>query len=312
MQATDFHRFIGLVGELTARQRDIVCAALAADEAAEALTLIEARFGAAPLCGHCQSANVQKWGKRGGLSRYRCRDCRRTFNALTGAPLARLRKRSSWIAYARALVDGLSVRKAAKCCGLDPTTAFRWRHRFLSSIAETKAKRLEGIVEADEAFFLRSEKGSRHLTRLPRKRGGSGAPAKQAQDQVPVLIARDRHGGTTDAVMADKSAASISAVLASAVVKDAVLVSDGAQAYRSFAVSAGILHIGLIVAQGERTRGVYHIQNVNAYVSRLKGWMARFKGVATKYLGSYLGWRRLLDREGEHATPELCLTGALA
>jgi len=38
------------------------------------------------------------------------------------------------------------------------------------------------------------------------------------------------------------------------------------------------------------------VQNVNAYVSRLRSWMRRFKGVATKYLASYLGWFRMLDR----------------
>ena len=41
---------------------------------------------------------------------------------------------------------------------------------------------------------------------------------------------------------------------------------------------------------------IFHIQNLNAYISRLKKWMARFNGVATKYLESYLGWRRLLER----------------
>ena len=34
--------------------------------------------------------------------------------------------------------------------------------------------------------------------------------------------------------------------------------------------------------------GVYHLQNVNAYDSRLKNWMGRFHGVATKYLENYL------------------------
>jgi hypothetical protein len=42
---------------------------------------------------------------------------------------------------------------------------------------------------------------------------------------------------------------------------------------------------------------VFHIQHVNAYHSRLKDWMRRFKGVSTKYLANYLGWRRLLERE---------------
>ncbi len=40
---------------------------------------------------------------------------------------------------------------------------------------------------------------------------------------------------------------------------------------------------------------VFHIQNVNAYHSRLKGWMTRFHGVATKYLDHYLGWHRYMD-----------------
>jgi hypothetical protein len=42
----------------------------------------------------------------------------------------------------------------------------------------------------------------------------------------------------------------------------------------------------------------YHIPNVNAYTSRWKGWMARFRGVATAYLPNYLGWHRKLECDG--------------
>jgi hypothetical protein len=41
-------------------------------------------------------------------------------------------------------------------------------------------------------------------------------------------------------------------------------------------------------ARDQQTRihlGSYHIQNVNAYISRLKRWICRFNGVATRYLG---------------------------
>ena len=40
-------------------------------------------------------------------------------------------------------------------------------------------------------------------------------------------------------------------------------------------------------------------QNVNAYHSRWKQWMDRFKGVATSYLENYLGWFRALDRNAQ-------------
>jgi len=42
-------------------------------------------------------------------------------------------------------------------------------------------------------------------------------------------------------------------------------------------------------------KDIVHIKNVNAYHSRLKGWMRRFNGVATKYLDNYLSWYRCLD-----------------
>jgi hypothetical protein len=45
--------------------------------------------------------------------------------------------------------------------------------------------------------------------------------------------------------------------------------------------------------------GAFHVQNVNACHGRLKGWMGRFNGVATRYLPHYLGWRRTLERAAE-------------
>ena len=48
--------------------------------------------------------------------------------------------------------------------------------------------------------------------------------------------------------------------------------------------------------RGERTRGAWHIQNVNACHGRFKGWMKRFKGVATSCLPNDPGWFRALDR----------------
>ncbi|MDP2828040.1 MAG: IS1595 family transposase, partial [Sulfuricellaceae bacterium] len=54
------------------------------------------------------------------------------------------------------------------------------------------------------------------------------------------------------------------------------------------------------------------VQNVNAYHSRLKGWVYKFRGVATCYLANYLGWFRALDRDsGNGPNPAQWLTMAL-
>ena len=63
--------------------------------------------------------------------------------------------------------------------------------------------------------------------------------------------------------------------------KDAVLCSDSSLAMTTAAKQLGVLHEPINLAEGVRTRGPWHIQNVNNYHSRLKGWMDRFMGVAT-------------------------------
>lgn len=271
---------------------------------------IEARFAIDPQCPHCGSGTIAKWGSANGLRRYRCKPCKVTFNALTGTPLAHLHKRELWLPHAQALVDGISLRKVAARLNVDLTTAFRWRHRFLKAPKARKAKTLEGTVEADETYFLYSEKGSRTLTRPARKRGGKASKPGLSAEQVPVLIARDRNKATTDQILPDRSETSIAAVLEPVVAKSAILVSDGAKAYRAFANRAGIVHVELNVSAGQHRWGIYHVQNVNNYGSRLKGWLRRFNGVATKYLDSYLGWHRADDREGDTLSAKYMLAAA--
>ena len=69
--------------------------------------------------------------------------------------------------------------------------------------------------------------------------------------------------------------------------------------------------IALVVGAGTHASGCYHIQNVNGYMSRLEGWLRPFNGVATNYLKSCLGWRRMIERDGERLTPRHCLAGAM-
>ncbi len=166
-------------------------------------------------------------------------------------------------------------------------------------------------MEADETFFLRSFKGVRKISRAPRKRGGPASKRGAPDEQVPVLVLRDRSGATADDVLENLKVAEIYRVLTPIAAKDTVPVSDGAPAYASFAFEAGIGHVGPRGRRGERRQGVFHIQDVNAYRCRLKTWMRRFNGVATKYLPNYLGWRRMFVREGENIGPQRCLLAAL-
>ncbi len=89
---------------------------------------------------------------------------------------------------------------------------------------------------------------------------------------------------------------------------EAVLCSDGAGVYAAFARRCHITHRIVHNRPGQRVRaGAFHIQNVNAYHRRLKEWMGRFHGVATRYLPHYLAWRRMLERYRATIQPRHCL-----
>lgn len=153
-------------------------------------------------CAHCGADEIVGWGRSHGLPRYRCKACGRTFNAATGTAMARLRKKDRWLDQAQAMIESVSLAKAAERCGVHPTTAYRWRHRFLSAPALDKPQTLRGVVEADETFILESFKGRRSgLARKARKRGGKARHPGAFSDNIPVLVARDRSGATIDAVL---------------------------------------------------------------------------------------------------------------
>src|SRR3954449_5617451 len=213
MREADFEVLLHLVERLSDEQRTALGRALAsASGEPEAVRLLERAFAAAPRCPHCGAERLQRWGSASGLRRYRCQACRKTFNALTGTSLARLRKKACWLRYGEALAAGMTLAKAAAHCGVHLTTSFRWRHRFLR--APTAAREaLAGVVEAGEAFFRRSHKGFRRRGRgsPPPAWSRRPSPSSAAPTRVPAggdAATPHPSGGRTGAASGPASAAS--------------------------------------------------------------------------------------------------------
>ncbi len=124
---------------------------------------------------------------------------------------------------------------------------------------------------------------------------------------------RDRSGNTAQVVLLGVGAYDIHGAIKPRVAKDALLCSDGARPFGFAAREIGLHHEALSARAGERMRdGVFHIQNVNAYDSRLKEWMRRFHDVSTRYLPHYLTWRDMIERLGEAATPATFVLDAVS
>ena len=154
-----FGKLLDQLKELTAAQAEKVVAALRRRGDGDAVRrVIEQRVSGTPKCPRCGAAHIRRYGMEHGLQRYRCVGCGRTFNALTGTPLARLRKKECWASFANSLQQSHSVREAARQAGVAKNTSFRWRHRFLRLDKDKLKQKLTGIVEVDESFVLESRK----------------------------------------------------------------------------------------------------------------------------------------------------------
>lgn len=268
-----------------------------------------ARFRDGLRCPRCGAQHVHRWGTFAHRQRYRCLGpCGRTFSDLTATPAAYVKKLPAWSAYGRRLPDALSLRSMARRVRVHPSTAFRWRHRMLAWLLSLDRAALEGWIELGAERFLESRKGQRRLDRPPRHRLplglGLGLPYALA------LLACDRSGHVVSALI--RPPEPYPGWLPTLAELDAALrgrISAGPTHLCApdhprgpcarFAASIGATFHPAPREPASPTARV-HLATAGAYRQRLRRWIARFRGVATRYLPHYLLWHRLVD------TPERC------
>ncbi|MEE4345324.1 MAG: IS1595 family transposase [Paracoccaceae bacterium] len=282
----------------------------ALDARREVLARIDTRGQMLERCVHCNGQALVRWGStRSGLQRLRCKGCGRSFSAATGTVVARIRLPEK---LQQALADMLgpapsSCRRLAARLGVDKMTVWRWRMAVLRALEGVGADGLGGIVEADETFQRESRKGSREWVRHERDPERCPAPPRPrwrdfrrrrlplttglSKWQVPILTLTDRAGAHRADRLPDRRAESLVAVLRDRVRQDAVLCSDGDDAYRVFTQARGMPHYRIHARRGPKViHGAFHIQTVNSLHSRFKAFMKPLCGPATKNLPAYIAW----------------------
>lgn len=204
--------------------------------------------------------------------RYHCKSCGQTFNDLTNTPLQRTRKPHLWVRFIECMMEGYSLRRCAEELGNEVThvTLFYWRHKILSALKQIPTEAFQGIVEMDETYFLYSEKGKRKITdRKSRKRGGKANYRGISNDQICVLVARDRKKMTYSGILGRGRirTTTLNEAIGGHLSKSNVLCTDAWRAFSSYAHSKGLNHYRFKSDGKQRVKGVYHIQNVNSYHS---------------------------------------------
>lgn len=262
-------------------------------------SLREARFSSGLGCVHCGSTDVKRNGKYRSRQRYLCKDCGKSFNDMTNTPFSGSHYPEKWVKYIELMVEGDTLPKIADKLQIHISTAFYWRHKILYALGSQGFNQLQGIVESDETFFRESLKGCRHIShRKPKKRGEKDDKRGISNLKIAVVVAQDRNGN----IIARKAgtgrvrAEEIDDVIGGYIHPSALLCTDTATNYKKFARIKGLQHETVNERLKQRVKkGIYHIQHVNNFHNRLKGWMERFKGVGTLYLDNYLYWFRWLE-----------------
>ncbi|MBM7578600.1 hypothetical protein JOD21_001260 [Jeotgalibacillus terrae] len=118
----------------------------------------------------------------------------------------------------------------------------------------------------DETYFLYSEKGQRKIKdKKSRKRGGSAKKRGISNEQVCVLAARDRKKMIFSQVqgIGRLTKEQLDKAIGPKLSNENVLCPDAWRAFKTYAAEKG-MGIYRFKSEGKiRSKGLYHIQNVN-------------------------------------------------
>ena len=246
-------------------------------------------------CMFCPSVKVYKHGKQvNGGQRYRCQECNKSFNVLTGTSIHHIHKTELWDRFIGLMLDSKSIRYIAKELKISNQTAFDWRHKVLSSFDKIFVKKFSGSVEIDPIYFRFNQKGrKRDLVNVGKIKQGI------SDQQANVLFTMDRNKNFDFKVVkfGKLSVEDIqrSVLSQSKFKKVKTVYSDSEESLRIFFEEMGKEHKRFVASKGHG-KGQLHVNTLNNTKKRLNGWIDyNFNSVSTKYLKNYLNWFLVLE-----------------
>jgi transposase-like protein len=255
-------------------------------------------------CPRCQSHEVGSWGDyhyRSGCQRYRCRDCKRTFNDLTGTLMHQSKRALPlWILATFLLCLSCSSRRIARELGVHVRTGYRWCWWLRNAALSYEMQRqLEGTVEADDLYHTAGNKGQakqggkKALGRRARGRRKKREPGRGHDDKDrPAIIAWvSRQGAVVIHATRDFTVQTVQKAANLAVQAGSRLYTDSASSYRAV---KGYVHAYVNHTQKEYARGDVHENRAECLFSLLKPYLRVFRGISKCNLPGYVGFFQFL------------------
>ena len=251
-----------------------------------------------PCCSDTD-AHFIKRGFSGRKQRYQCKSCGKRFTFDAGKLTAYSHQtEGAWATFIR---DTLSLKSLDECAAnisVSHPTSFYMRHKLLSFLEEAikDTELLEGVIEADEAYVLESQKGIPVTTRKPRKHGETATKRGLSDEHFCVCSAADRDGRIVVRCVnrGNPSAEDIEEAFSARISESGVFLCDGKMAYNKLIHAKKCEKI--VLKSHQDYNRAYHLNTVNGLHSRLKDMLYRYRGVSSKYLNRYLALFTALEQ----------------
>lgn len=244
-------------------------------------------------CPRCGWSKIVKKGKsKDGQQRYLCKGCRQTFGPSTLSLIGQSKlKPQVWYDYALAMIDGLSLREAAKRVKVSLPTSWFMRHRICEIMgASLPDFRSDVPMQIDSTYITENFSGNYNNSLsfdLPRNIHKSGSDMRTcgiSSQKICVICGINDLGDTFCEIAARgrEDFDEVAQCLKYFVDTNSSVSTDGYQSYsRALKTLKVKVHHRLKSSQ---------LSMVNALHSRLKEFLIPFHGVSTRRLQHYLDW----------------------
>lgn len=222
-------------------------------------TLTEQIYGLA--CPNCESRKYSKNGKDKGNQRYICTQCGKRFRSTTGATIHHLHLKSKVQAYMECMNKGLSLRKTAKKCNISLQTAFRWRHRFLNTMQKQAPQRLHKNRSLSAIVIPFSNKGKPKTVTI--------------KPNITSILQIDTMGRATIDVIGEFGI-------------NTYKLKQKTSPHTTHIASKSIPKT--LKSQPSKGPSKEQILQAKEITMEVHLWLAKFRGVSTKYLTNYWKW----------------------
>jgi transposase-like protein len=272
------------------------------------------------ICRKCGTNHFVKNGWSNGVQRYKCKACRSTQFHDANTPLYNLKLKDKWTDFVFIMLDNERSKNSISISeelDISFKTAFRWRHKFLSSLNNVNNIELSEETELDEIYLPFTVKGvlgkekfdvyiaPNHSDNIESEfRIEEKMMEEESYQSIFMCIHNRKQDFDFIPIKHQKkgvvSEADLTRIMQEIKLSGKTVITDSETSMKSFLNKIGdVNHLTFKssdIKQGKLEEKIVHNNNINNTMMLLNKWLKDFFGVSTKYIWNYLKWFRFIRK----------------